>query len=164
METILDTLAEWGTKTKDSEVLVEYVRNALRRTICNQYALPDSMGEGRPKLVCVTLDPALEDEINAYIDRGAAGASLTMPARVAKRYAEHMTRSLQLVSQSGHQPVVIASPAVRAMVRQLLEPYVRGVVVLGYNEIVSDVDVQSLALVAPPPPDPSARASAQAAA
>ncbi len=151
METILDTLAEWGSKTKDPEVLVEYVRNSLRRGICNQYAVPDPSGEARPRLVCVTLDPALEEEINAYIDRGAAGTSLTMPARVAKRYADHLSRSVQLVTNSGYQPIVIASPAVRAVVRQLLEPHVKGIVVLGYNEITSEVDVQSLALVAPPP-------------
>ncbi len=151
METILDTLAEWGSKTKDPEVLVEYVRNSLRRAICNQYAVPDPSGDTRPRLVCVTLDPALEDEINAYIDRGAAGTSLTMPARVAKRYAEHLARSVQLVTNSGYQPIVIASPAVRAIVRQLLEPHVKGIVVLGYNEITAEVDVQSLALVAPPP-------------
>ncbi len=59
--TILETLADWGTKTKDSEVLVEYVRNALRRSICQQYAVPDA--SGRPRIVCVTLDPTLEDQV-----------------------------------------------------------------------------------------------------
>ena len=83
LETILETLSEWGARTKDLDVLTEYVRNALRRTICQQYTVPvsDSQagatggvtgGNGGGRLVCVTLDPTLEDVINAYIDRATA--------------------------------------------------------------------------------------------
>jgi flagellar biosynthesis component FlhA len=48
---------------------------------------------------------------------------------------------------------VIASPQVRAVVKQLLEPHLPGVAVLGYNEVVSGVEVESLALVMPPAMD-----------
>jgi flagellar biosynthesis protein FlhA len=152
LETILETLADWGTKTKDLEVLTEYVRNALRRTICHQYAAPsDKSGGGTSKLVCVTLDPGLEDQINAYIDRGAAGTTVNMPSRVAARIAEQVLKALQGVINAGHPPVVIASPQVRAVVKQLLDPHLPNVAVLGYNEVVTGVDVESLALVMAPP-------------
>ena len=73
-ETIIETLADWGGKTKDLEVLTEYVRNALRRTICQQYATPVPGDEAaRQRIVCVTLDPSLEDLIGGYVDRGPAG-------------------------------------------------------------------------------------------
>jgi flagellar biosynthesis protein FlhA len=150
LETILETLSEWGTKTKDLDVLTEYVRNALRRTICTLYAM-EPLGGGIPKLVCVTLDPSLEDQIAAYIDRGAAGTTVTMPARVASKYAEHIAKALQLVVNAGHPPVIIASPQVRSVVRQVVESQVQNVAVLGYNEIVNGVEVESLALVVPPP-------------
>jgi len=161
LETILETLAEWGSKTKDIEVLTEYVRNALRRTICQQHAQPGD--GGAPRLVCVTLDPTLEDQINGFIDRGPAGTTVTMPARIAARIADQVARALQPVTAAGNPAVVIASPQVRAVVRQLLEPHVPGVVVLGYNEVVAGVDVESMALVMPPPAE-SARAVATAAA
>jgi flagellar biosynthesis protein FlhA len=148
LETILETLADWGTKTKDLEVLTEYVRNALRRTICQQYASPGENGVQR--LVCVTLDPALEDQINAYIDRGPAGTTVNMPSRVASAIAGQIVAALRAVVSAGHPPVVIASPPVRAVVKQLLDPHMPNVAVLGYNEVVTGVEVESLALVSPP--------------
>ncbi len=152
LETVIETLADWGTKTKDLEVLTEYVRNALRRTICHQYSTPTD--KGVPRLVCVTLDPALEDQINSFIDRGAAGTTVNMPSRVASKIAEQVIRAVQAVINAGHPPVVIASPQVRAVVKQLLEPHLPGIAVLGYNEVdvrvVMGVEVESLALVMPP--------------
>jgi flagellar biosynthesis protein FlhA len=149
LETILETLSEWGSKTKDLDVLTEYVRNSLRRTICNLFASPADQGPAR--LVCVTLDPSFEDQIAAYIERGAGGTTVTMPARVASRFAEHIAKALQLVVNAGHPPVVIASPQVRSVVRQVAETQVPAIAVLGYNEIASGVEVESLALVMPPP-------------
>ncbi len=147
METILETIADWGAKTNDADVLVEYVRNALRRGICAQYAAPDD--DGKLTLVCVTLDPALEDQIDAYIERGGHGTSLHMPARVARQIAEKVAAQLQLVAARGRLPVVIASPPVRAVVHQIVAPHVPGLAVLGYNEVVPGIEVESVGLVAP---------------
>lgn len=147
MECVLETLADWGTKTKDLDVLVEYVRNGLRRTICAMYATPDEHGNHR--LLCVTLDPNLEDQINAYIDRGAQGTTMNMPARIAREIANQISTGLQQVTMSGGLPVVIASPQVRQAVWQIIEPHVPAVAVLGYNEIVPGIDVESLALIEP---------------
>jgi len=147
LESILEALAEWGPKTKDLEVLTEYVRNALRRAISLQVAQVNN--DGKERIVCVTLDPTLEDQIAGYIDRGPAGTTLSMPARVANQIAERILASLQLVTAGGHPAVVIASPQVRAVVRQILEPHLPAANVLGYNEIIPSVEVESLALVAP---------------
>ncbi|MEI7657804.1 MAG: flagellar biosynthesis protein FlhA [Phycisphaerae bacterium] len=148
LETILETLAEWGGKTKDLEVLTEYVRNALRRGICQQYATPGDKGSLR--LVCVTLDPTLEDHIASFVDRGAAGTTVNMPARIASRIARQIVDALAPAIAAAHQPVVIASPQVRAVVRQIVEPHLPAVAVLGYNEVVSGIDVESVGLVMPP--------------
>ncbi|MFN0010167.1 MAG: flagellar biosynthesis protein FlhA [Phycisphaerales bacterium] len=159
LETIVETLADWSTKTKDLDVLTEYVRNGLRRSICQQYGVPQE--HGRLKVVCCTLDPAMEDLINSYIDRSAAGTTVTMPPGVAARVVNQLQRGLQIVTTAGHQPVVLASPQVRAVVRQLLAPHVAAVAVLGYNEIATNVDVESLALVGPPAAAQSADTNAQ---
>ena len=145
METIVETLADWAPKSNDVDILTEYVRNALRRSICEQYAVHEP--DRPPRLVCVTLDPAFEDQIAAYIDRGPAGTSLTMPARVATQTAERILRGVQRVTAAGHHPVVIASPQVRGIVRQILEPHLATAVVLGYNEIPPGVEVESMGLV-----------------
>ncbi len=147
MESILETLADWGTKTKDLDVLTEYVRNGLRRTICSIYAAPND--QGQLTMVCTTLDPSLEDQINSFIDRGAQGTSMNMPAAVARQIATEVSGHLASVTARGRLPVVITSPQVRSAVWQVVEPYVPGVAVLGYNEVVSGIEVESVGLVAP---------------
>jgi flagellar biosynthesis protein FlhA len=176
LETILETLAEWATRTRDLDVLTEYTRNALRRTICGLYAQPlppgpaglagntVPAGEERWRLVCVTLDPTLEDLILGYVERGPAGTAVSLPARLSARIAEQITRALQLVVNQGLPPVVIASPQVRGIVRQILAPHMPSVAVLGYNEIVDNVEVESLALVMPPPAEQNAGRTQPAAA
>lgn len=159
LETVLETLADWGTKTKDLDVLVEYVRHGLRRVICQQHATAEApsrlaggaMPAGKPRIVCVTLDPVFEDMIGGYIDRSAAGTTVTMPARLAGAVARRIAEAVAPVTAAGHSPVVIASPQVRAVVKQIVEPHLPGVVVLGYNEIVPEVEVESMGLVTSPP-------------
>ena len=148
METIVEAMAEWAPKTGDVEVLTEYVRNALRRAITLQHSQP--IEGGGLKLVCVTLDPALEERVLAYVDRGPTGTTVSLPAREAQLLTGQITSALERLATSGHLPVVVCSPQVRGVMFQLLEGRVPGVAVLGYNEVVSGVEVESMALVMPP--------------
>jgi len=154
LESIVETLGDWAPRTKDMEVLTEYVRNALRRTICNQYVEQgtpegpeDDPSRSTPKLYCVSLDPAVEDQINAYIDRSGEGTTMSMPPVVANRFIAAVLAELQKLIQAGHQPVLLASPQVRSQVRALIEPHLSNAAVLGYNEVSKGVDVESLGLV-----------------
>ena len=152
METIVETLGDWAVRTKDVDVLTEYVRNALRRTICSQYVeieptLEGGPGTGEAKLYCVSLDPALEDLISGYIERTADGTTVSMPPVVANRVTAALLRELQRLIAAGHAPVVLASPQVRAQVRRLLEPHLPNAAVLGYNEVSKGVEVESVGLV-----------------
>ncbi|MEX0776160.1 MAG: flagellar biosynthesis protein FlhA [Phycisphaeraceae bacterium] len=166
MESIIETLGDWAPRTRDTEVLTEYVRNSLRRTICSQYVSMDSASQGldldkigdsagasgtsasaTPRLFCVSLDPALEDQIAAFIDRSNEGTTMSMPPAIAQRVTAAMMRELQRLVAAGHHPVVLASPQVRAQVRRLIEPHQPNVAVLGYNEISKGVEVQSLGMV-----------------
>ncbi|MEM1211514.1 MAG: flagellar biosynthesis protein FlhA [Planctomycetota bacterium] len=154
LEGVVETLGDWATRTKDLEVLTEYARNGLRRTICSQYAVQepavDEPGLENPPLVsrlyCVSLDPALEDQINGYIERSAEGTSMTMPPAVANRITAAVMGELQRLIDAGRTPVVLASPQVRAQVRRLIEPHLPGSAVLGYNEISKGVEVESMGL------------------
>lgn len=154
LATIVETLGEWAPRSKDLDVLTEYVRNALRRTVCSQYAVqeadssdPGMQGPGITKLYCVSLDPALEDQILGYIDRSAEGTSMSMPPVVANRITSAIIEEVQRLIQAGHNPVVLASPQVRAQVRSLIEPHLPTCGVLGYNEISKGVEVESLGLI-----------------
>ncbi|MEM8739360.1 MAG: flagellar biosynthesis protein FlhA [Planctomycetota bacterium] len=167
LATIVETLGEWAPRTKDLDVLTEYVRNALRRTICTQYTVeepdPQSPGLQAPgiaKLYCVSLDPALEDQIAGYIERSNEGTSMSMPPVVANRITAAILQETQQLIHAGHNPLVLASPQVRAQVRQLIEPHLPTCAVLGYNEISKGVEVESLAMVQSASPDPTAQSAA----
>ena len=149
------TLGDWAPRTKDLDVLTEYVRNALRRTICTQYTVQEAGGDPLDtnqasfnvnRLYCVSLDPTLEDQINSYIERSVEGTSLSMPPAVANRITTAILTELNRLVQLGRHPVVLASPQVRAQVRKLLEPHLPGSAVLGYNEVSKGVEVESVGL------------------
>ncbi|MCZ6836937.1 MAG: flagellar biosynthesis protein FlhA [Planctomycetota bacterium] len=145
LETIVETLSDWATHTKDIDVLIEYVRNSLRRTISSIYAESDELGKSR--LHCVTLDPVVEDVINGFIERGPSGTSMSIPPHVANRIARAVTKTAESLVGQGHQLIVLTSPSVRAQVHQILENHVPNTVVLSYNEIVRDLEVESHGLV-----------------
>ena len=145
LETIIETLSDWAPHTSDPEVLVEYVRNALRRTICAQYTTPDE--NGQQQLHCVTMDPAVEDRINAYVDRSASGTTTSIPPQLGGSIGRAAAQSVRPLLEAGHRAVVVASPSVRAQVRQIIQAHLPDVVVLGYNEIVPGIAVESVGLV-----------------
>ncbi len=145
LEMIVETLGDWAPHTHDIDVLTEYARNALRRTISSQYAETDE--HGKPRLYCVTFDPDLEDVINGYIDRGPGGTTMSMPPQVANRIAGATSKAAEPLVTGGHQIVVLTSPSVRAQVKQILDSHLPNVAVLAYNEVIKGLDVESLALV-----------------
>lgn len=145
LEAILEAIADWIPHTRDPDVLVEYARNALRRSICQQYAESDA--DGRQHLHCVTLDPAAEAKIAGHIERSAAATSATVPPALAARLARAVAESAKPLAASGRPVVVVTGPGVRATVRQILAPHIPGVAVLGYNELAKGVDIESVGLV-----------------
>ncbi|MCL4220552.1 MAG: flagellar biosynthesis protein FlhA [Phycisphaerales bacterium] len=146
LETVLEVLADWAPRTKDIDVLVEYVRNGLKRTICQASAVPGD--HGKLRLVCVTIDPALEDIIESYVDRSGGVTTVNMPSRVAHDIGSRIAMAVEAgAASTGIAPVVIASPRVRAVVRDVIEPFTPTTPVLGYNEVLAGVEIESIQLV-----------------
>jgi len=141
METILETLGDYSSRTKDPEILTEYVRNALARSICKQYV------DEHDKLWCVTLDPTLEDLINGHLDRNERGVTNSMPPQTQQQIVQQVAAKVLELTQTGRNAVVLCSPLIRAALRKMIEGGLPHVAVLSYNEIVSDVSVEAIGLV-----------------
>jgi flagellar biosynthesis protein FlhA len=141
LETIIETLGDFSQRTKDLEVLTEYVRNALSRTICKQYV------DERDKLWVLTLDPALEDLINGHLERSERGVTNTMPPQTSQTIVKQIGAKAQELTGVGKTAVILCSPQVRAALRRMIEGPLGHVAVLAFNEVPSDVSVEAVALV-----------------
>jgi flagellar biosynthesis protein FlhA len=143
LEVILETLGDWAGRTKDTEILTEYARNALARTICAQY------GDNEGVIHCVTLDPAAEDYLQANIQRLDQGTSLTVPPDRQSQFARQTQLQVEQASASagGATVTVLCSPQVRCWVRRLIEPVLPQTPVLGLNEVIRGIEVQAHGVV-----------------
>ncbi len=140
LATILETLGEYATKTKDPEILTEYVRHALARSIC------DSLKDADGKLYVVTLDPKLEARISAGIEHTERGTFLTLtPAQISAIIKATIAQVEKLVT-AGHLPVVLCAPQIRAQFKKMLDTGKLNINVLSYNEVVSDVNIESIGM------------------
>ena len=141
LETILETVGDYAPRTKDLDVLTEYARHALARTICKQYV------DDTDKLHCLTLDPALEDLINGHLDRGERGTTNTMPPQTAQAVVGQVQLKAAELTAAGRSAVVLCGPQVRSAVRRMVEASLPHVAVLAYNEVVPEVSVDAVGMV-----------------
>jgi len=141
LETILETLGDYAGRTKDLDVLTEYVRNAMARTICKQYV------DDRDRLWVLTLDPALEDVINGHLDRSERGITNTMPPQTAQSIVKQISDKATELTQTGRNAVVLCSPQIRSSLRKMIETSMPHVAVLAFNEVAPEVTVEAVALI-----------------
>jgi flagellar biosynthesis protein FlhA len=141
LETILETLGDYAPRTKDLDVLTEYVRNSLSRAICKQYV------DDQDRIWCLTLDPAVEELINGHLERSERGITNTMPPATAQQIVQQIATRTGELTSSGRSAVLLCSPQIRASLRKMIDSSLPHVAVLAYNEIVPEVTVEAVALV-----------------
>jgi flagellar biosynthesis protein FlhA len=137
LEAILETLADYAPRTKDLDVLTEYCRHRLAREISAQYA-----DEARA-LHVVTLDPAVEREILDAVRQGETGEYVPVAPKRAEAIARNTAQAVQPLTLVGYEPVVLTSAPARRYYRRIVERRIPKIVVLSYNEIDPEVQVQS---------------------
>ncbi len=141
MVTILETLADYSKITKDTDVLTEYVRQALKRHISRQYAGENS------RLSVLTLDPGLEEVLRDSVQQSEFGSYLALDPGTAQSMIDKLVHQYESLASSGMVPIVLSAPVLRIYLKRLLERFIPGLVVLSYNEIESGVDVEVIGMV-----------------
>ena len=139
--TIFETLADYGATTRDTDILTEYVRQALKRSISGKY-FPQNETTS-----VVTLDPKLEQEIMASVKQTEQGAYLTLDPEKTKAIITATGKELEKLDKLGKSQIIITSPIVRMYFKRLTEDYYKDLVVVSYNEIESNVELQSVGMV-----------------
>jgi flagellar biosynthesis protein FlhA len=139
---ILETLGDYAPRTKDPILLTEYVRHRLARSICTRYR------DRENRLHVVTLDPAIEDRIRAGIEHSERGLFVRMAPPAVDATCRQIAAEIDKLARKNQPPVVLVSPQIRAGLKQLTAAHLPRLVVLSYNEITRDTQIESVGMVA----------------
>ena len=141
LSAILETLGDYAARTKDPILLTEYVRHRLARTICTRYRDKEN------RLYVVSLDPALEDRIKAGIEHSDRGMFIRMSPQAIEVTCRLISAEIDKLVRGNHPPIVLVSPQIRAGLKQLSAAVLPRLVVLSFNEITRDTQIESVGLV-----------------
>ncbi|MCY7468391.1 MULTISPECIES: flagellar biosynthesis protein FlhA [Bacillus] len=139
--TIFETLADYGKLTTDTDLLTEYVRQALARQITAQYARENE------SLKVVTCSGRVEKVIADSVQQTEHGNYLSLDPESSESVIQSVAREIEQLSLRQETPVLLCSPPIRMYVKQLLERYFPDLPVLSYNELEANVEVQSIGVV-----------------
>ena len=139
--TIFEILADHAANTRDTDVLTEYVRQGLKRAISNKFF------SGEETTSVVTLDPKIEQDIMASVKQTEQGAYLTLDPDKTRKILSATEVEIKKLEDAGQTPIIITSPIVRMYYKKLTNDYFKDLIVISYNEIESNVELQSVGMV-----------------
>ena len=139
--TIFETLADHAAVTRDTDVLTEYVRQSLKRAISNKFFPANETTS------VITLDPKIEQEIMSSVKQTEQGAYLTLDPERTKAIMASLEQEAAKLENMGKTPIVITSPIVRMYFKKLTEDYFKDLIVVSYNEVESNIELQSVGMV-----------------
>lgn len=141
MVTILESLADNSRITKDIEVLTEYVRFSLGRSICN--GLVDENGS----ITIITLSPEVENIISGNIQKSIQGSFPAVDPDTTGKILNSIKNNISTIYFHNNQPVILVSPKIRPAFRRLIEMVFPSISVLSLNEIPNEVEIKTEGVV-----------------
>ena len=139
--TIFETLADHATATRDTDILTEYARQSLRRAISNKFFAPNETTS------VITLDPAVEQEIMNSVKQTEQGAYINLAPDRIRSIIDSVKTEVAKMEEMGRNPIIITSPIVRVYFKRITDDYIKDLTVISYNEVESDVELQSVGMV-----------------
>lgn len=141
LRTILESLVDWGQKEKDSVLLTEYIRTALKRHISFKYSGVQSI------LPAYLLAPDVEETIRNAVRQTSGGSYLALDPNISKRLLDVIKSLVGDPSASTQRPVLVTAMDIRRYVRKLIEQDLYELAVLSFQELALDVNIQPLGRV-----------------
>lgn len=139
--TIFETLADNAATTRDTDVLTEYVRQSLKRAISNKYFPTNEMTS------VVTLDPKIEQEIMGSVKQTEQGAYINLAPEKTQSILNSVKEEVDKMEELGKNPIIVTSPIVRMYFKKITSEQFKDLIVVSYNEIDTDVELQSIGMV-----------------
>jgi len=141
LASILETISDYIGSTKDTDVLAEYVRMALKRQITEIYRDRDG------RINVFTIDPSIEQQLSESVQNTKQGLMLIMDPALTETLIKKIGKQADLMQSAGYVPLCICSPNIRLALRRLVEAALPHLSVVSYNEILSDVELVSTGMV-----------------
>lgn len=141
LRTILEALIEWGQKEKDSVLLTEYVRSALKRQIAHQYTSEQNA------MTAYLLDPELEETVRAAVRQTSAGSYLALDPESSRRILGNIKDAMGETPQLPSKAVLLTAMDIRRYIRKMIESDLYELPVLSYQELSAEVNIQPLARI-----------------
>ncbi|TCT15085.1 flagellar biosynthesis protein FlhA [Natranaerovirga pectinivora] len=139
--TIFETLADNASINRDTDILTEYVRQSLKRTISKKFFTSNETTS------VVTLDPAIEQLIMDSVKQTEQGTYLALDPEKTQLILKATEEQINRLEEVGRQPILITSPIVRIYFKKLTEEYFKNLIIISYNEIESNIELQSIGMV-----------------
>ena len=139
--TIFETLADHAAVTRDTDVLTEYVRQSLRRAISAKFFTPNET------TTVVTLDPKNEQEIMSSVKQTEQGSYIALDPERQRLIISALEQEIKKMEDMGKIPMIITSPIVRMYFKKMTQDYFRDLIVISYNEIEPNIELQSVGMV-----------------
>ncbi|PIE59699.1 MAG: flagellar biosynthesis protein FlhA [Desulfobulbus propionicus] len=140
LRTILETMADYIPVTQDTDILTEYVRHALARTISAAHTNNDGT------MPVITMDRKVEETIQAAVQHREHGSYLALEPGAAKKILDKLSELIE-GQRGGQQAAMLVIPQIRPHVRRLTERYFPNLAILSHNEITTNVKIQSIGTV-----------------
>ena len=138
--TICEVLADYATSVRDTDVLTEYVRQGLARPISKKL-FDQSTNQ------VITLDPNIEQQIMASVQHTEQGAYVALDPKTIQDIISELKKEVNKLTSIGLQPIILTSPIVRIYFKHLTEQYLPDLIVVSYNEIEQNIEIQSIGMV-----------------
>jgi flagellar biosynthesis protein FlhA len=139
--TIVETLADYGTMSKDPDLLTEYVRQKLARGFLSPFIQPDGM------LPVVVVDQGVEEQLGKAIQHTEHGSYLAADPAYSESVIASVKKETEKIAANNLQPILLCSPVLRRHLRRLVEASVSTVMVISHAEVVPSIRLQSVGKV-----------------
>ena len=139
--TIVETLADYAVLTKDPDLLTEYVRNKLSRSIISPYIGEDGF------LKLITMDPGVEDLLLQGIQKAEHGSYLSIDPKIADSIIASIKQEAEKAMSKNIQPILLTSPVIRRHLKKMVEYFIPSLMVLSQSELLSDIGFKSIGKV-----------------
>ncbi|MFR7489364.1 MAG: flagellar biosynthesis protein FlhA [Romboutsia timonensis] len=139
--TILETLADNARNTKDIELLTEYVRMAMSRSICA--GLVDETNS----ITVATLSLEVENIIGNSLQRSINGTYPAIDPDTTNKIFSSIQNTVESIHFNNNRTILLVSPKIRAPFRKLVDMVFPNITVLSLNEIPSDVQIKAQGIV-----------------